>query len=132
MSDDRPGEVDDATFRKKLKDSHPYVLLAARWLEDRGFKVGKVLVKSQRTRWASCSGRGNVSLNLKLLFVPAPLVRYVFIHELCHLVHPNHSRDFWGLVASHEPDYRKPDRELRQAWRYVPAWLDAERMLPSV
>jgi predicted metal-dependent hydrolase len=53
-----------------------------------------LLVKSQRTRWASCSASKNLSLNTKLLFLSPDLVRYVLIHELCHTVHMNHSRCF--------------------------------------
>jgi len=51
-------------------------------------------------------------------------VRYVFIHELCHTIHMNHSPKFWALVAEKEPNYQQIDRELRKAWRYVPAWAE--------
>ena len=81
-----------------------------------------LLVKNQRTRWASCSVRRNLSLNTKLLFLSSELVRYVMIHELCHTVHMNHSREFWRLVESHEPAYRNLDRALREAWKTVPQW----------
>ena len=68
-----------------------------------GFEVNDLMVKSQRTRWASCSSRKNVSLNIKLLFIAPELVRYVIVHELCHTVYMNHTSDFWRLVACHEP-----------------------------
>lgn len=84
---------------------------------------GSAAIRSQRTRWASCSPRGTISLNQKLLFLPPRLVDYVLIHELCHTVHLNHSRRFWALVKRHEPDCRELDRELREAWRYVPWWM---------
>jgi YgjP-like, metallopeptidase domain len=54
-----------------------------------------LLVKSQRTRWASCSAKKNLSLNTKLLFLSPDLVRYVLIHELCHTVYMDHSKEFW-------------------------------------
>ena len=60
----------------------------------------------QRTRWGSCSNSGTISLNAALLFLEPPLVRYLFIHELCHLIALNHSRRFWAAVARYEPDYR--------------------------
>ncbi len=81
-----------------------------------------VTVRGQRTRWGSCSAARNISLNFRLLFLPPEQVRYLFIHELAHTVHLNHSPAFWGLVEALEPDYRVLDRALRQAGRHVPAW----------
>lgn len=86
-------------------------------------KLGGLLVKSQRTRWASCSAKRNLSLNTKLLFLSPELVRYVLIHELCHTVHMNHGSEFWHLVAAHEPDYKLLDQTLRGAWKKVPQWV---------
>lgn len=91
--------------------------------EKNGFDLRDLMVKSQRTRWASCSSKKNLSLNTKLLFIPPDLVRYVITHELCHTVHMNHSREFWRLVACHEPAYRTLDTALREAWKKVPAWM---------
>ncbi len=85
--------------------------------------LGGLLVKSQRTRWASCSAKRNLSLNTKLLFLSPDLVRYVLIHELCHTVHMHHGGDFWRLVAAHEPGYKLLDQSLRGAWKKVPQWV---------
>jgi len=87
------------------------------------FKLGGLIVKSQRTRWASCSVKRNLSLNTKLLFISPELVRYVLIHELCHTVHMNHSSEFWRLLQPHEPKFRVLDHQLREAWKCVPQWL---------
>lgn len=81
-------------------------------------------VRGQKTLWASCSGKKNISLNYKLLFLPPHLVRYVLIHELCHTVHLNHSPHYWSLVARKEPQYRELDAELNRAWVYVPEWVE--------
>jgi predicted metal-dependent hydrolase len=86
-------------------------------------RLGGLLVKSQRTRWASFSAQRNLSLNTKLLFLSPDLVRYVMIHELCHATHMNHGKEFWQLVAVHEPSYRVLDEELRVAWKSVPQWV---------
>lgn len=86
-------------------------------------KHGRLLVKSQRTRWASCSPQRNLSLNTKLLFLPPHLVRYVIVHELCHTVYMNHGREFWRLVEACEPSYRVFDQALRVAWKTVPLWV---------
>lgn len=89
-----------------------------------GLPYRNLTVRRQKTRWGSCSNQHNINLNDKLLFLPSELVRYVLVHELCHTIHLNHSKQFWALVAQHEPDYRHLDRELRTAWRYVPQWLE--------
>jgi len=86
-------------------------------------QLGGLLVKSQRTRWASCSAQRNLSLNTKLLFLSPDLVRYVVIHELCHTVHMHHGNKFWRLVASKEPMYKRLDQDLREAWKTVPQWM---------
>jgi predicted metal-dependent hydrolase len=82
-------------------------------------------VRGQKSRWGSCSARRHINLNYALLFLPPQCVRYLFVHELCHTVHLNHSPRYWQLVASKEPDYRHWERELRQAAAQVPPWLHA-------
>jgi predicted metal-dependent hydrolase len=83
----------------------------------------RVQVRLQKSRWGSCSSTGTVSLNAALLLRPPAEVRYVLVHELCHLRHMNHSRRYWALVERHEPDYRALDRALNAAWRDTPAWV---------
>lgn len=86
----------------------------------------RVTIRQQKTLWGSCSAQKSISLNAKLLFLSAPLVRYVLIHELCHTVHLNHSDAFWSLIADHEPEYRHLDRQLREARYCVPQWMEQE------
>ncbi len=81
-------------------------------------------IRRQKTVWGSCSVAKNISLNSKLLFLPEDLVRYVLVHELCHTIHLNHSRDFWELVQQHEPNYRALDANLRDARYWVPWWME--------
>jgi predicted metal-dependent hydrolase len=78
-----------------------------------GFELKGTTVRTQRTLWASCSHRNTTSLNARLLLLSPDLVRYVFIHELMHIRHPNHSRAFWQAVAVHVPDYRDRLKELK-------------------
>jgi predicted metal-dependent hydrolase len=85
--------------------------------------VSRVSIRCQRTRWGSCSTRGTISLNCSLVFLRAEVVRYLFIHELAHTKHMNHSSSFWRLVEKLEPDYRRLDRELLAGWRTVPGWV---------
>ena len=84
--------------------------------------VNRVQVRRQRTRWGSCSRQATISLNACLMFQPPDVVRYLFAHELAHLVHMNHSRRFWRLVETLEPDWRRLDAGLMSGWRHVPGW----------
>ena len=94
-----------------------------RLAEDLEFSIARVSIRSQRTRWGSCSTRGTVTLNCSLVFLPWDVVRYLFIHELAHTKHMNHSASFWRLVEQLEPDYRRLDRDLLASWRTVPGWV---------
>jgi predicted metal-dependent hydrolase len=85
--------------------------------------VSRVSIRCQRTRWGSCSTRGTVSRNCSLVFLRMDVVRYLFVHELAHTKHMNHSASFWRLVERIEPDYRRLDRDLVEGWRTVPGWV---------
>ena len=97
------------------------------WLEclsgETGLRYGGVAIKGQQTRWGSCSARGGINLNYKLLFLPREWVRYVLVHELCHTVELNHSPRFWDLVQRFEPRAREISAALRDARTYLPAWV---------
>ncbi len=99
------------------------------WLLREAQTVGrsprKVQVRLQRTRWGSCSGHGNISLNASALFLEAPVVRYLMVHELCHLYSLNHSRRFWRHVEAFEPEWQALDRRLANAWTEIPLWVAA-------
>jgi predicted metal-dependent hydrolase len=94
-----------------------------RLAEELRYSVSRVAIRCQRTRWGSCSTRGTVSLNCSLVFLRPEVVRYLFVHELAHTRHMNHSASFWRLVEKIEPDYRRLDRELLAGWRIVPEWV---------
>jgi hypothetical protein len=114
-----------ALLRAWLKRA-AYERLAPRLLqlaEDLNYSVARVSIRCQRTRWGSCSTRGTVSLNCSLLFLTLDVVRYLFVHELAHTKHMNHSDNFWRLVEKIEPDYRRLDRDLLAGWRTVPDWV---------
>ena len=72
-----------------------------------GVSYAAVRIKDQRSRWGSCSGKGNLNFNWRILMAPEAVCDYVVIHELCHLVHMDHSERFWKLVESVCPDYRR-------------------------
>ena len=78
-----------------------------------GVRPGRITIREQKTRWGSCSSRGNLNFNWKLIMAPPQVLDYVVIHELCHLHEFNHSPRFWALVQHQMPDYI--------AWK---KWLD--------
>ncbi|MFK8015348.1 MAG: M48 family metallopeptidase [Gammaproteobacteria bacterium] len=88
-----------------------------------GMHYKRVQVRGQKTRWGSYSSSGTVSLNYCLLFTPPDLTDYLFVHELCHSRHMNHSKAFWKLVSEHAPNYRRQERRLNNVQGIVPDWL---------
>jgi hypothetical protein len=64
-------------------------------------------IRDQRTRWGSCSTRGTLSFNWRLVMAPPEVLNYVVVHELAHLRVPNHSREFWNLVSQYFPAYKE-------------------------
>lgn len=87
-----------------------------------GLSFNKISIRSQKTRWGSCSSRGTISVNDQLLFVSAETACYLMIHELCHTRYMNHSVKFWRLVESFCADYRYHEKQLNDARRYIPEW----------
>ncbi len=98
------------------------------WLRELGREAGVnpagVRVRSQKTRWGSCSRAGIISLNSRLLFLPRELAEQVLVHELCHLRHMNHSARFWAMVERLRPGGRDQERRLPAAFRGLPSWLN--------
>jgi len=82
------------------------------WAPKIGVQFGRVAIRDQKSRWGSCSAKQNLNFNWKLIMAPEEVLRYVVIHELCHLIEFNHSARFWSLVEREMPDY--------EAWK---KWL---------
>jgi predicted metal-dependent hydrolase len=78
------------------------------------YKWGKIAIRNQKTRWGSCSRRGNLNFNYKIALLPARYSDYIIVHELCHLGEFNHSQNFWNLVARTIPDYKEIRGSLRR------------------
>jgi len=79
-----------------------------------GGNYTSITVRDQKSRWGSCSSRGTLSFNYRLIFAPPKVLDYVVIHELCHLTHMNHSKDFWNMVAQIMPEYKTYKLWLRE------------------
>lgn len=80
--------------------------------EKYGFKFNKINIRNQKTRWGSCSRKGNLNFNYKIALLPEHLADYIIVHELCHLREFNHSKKFWNLVAQEIPDYAQHRKEI--------------------
>lgn len=77
------------------------------------FVINRITIRGQKTRWGSCSSKGNLSFNFKLMRYRKEVIDYVIIHELCHLREMNHSKKFWSLVNRFCPDYKNLRKELK-------------------
>lgn len=78
------------------------------------FVFKRVAIKNNKTRWGSCSKKGNLNFNYQIVALPPNLARYLVVHELCHLKEMNHSRRFWSLVGEYVPDYKILSKQLRK------------------
>lgn len=78
-----------------------------------GVTYGRITIRSQKSRWGSCSSKGNLNFNCLLMLTPDEVIDYVVVHELCHRKQMNHSKAFWLEVSKVLPDYKKSVRYLK-------------------
>ncbi len=90
------------------KFARVYLIERAQQLaEKNNLKFNRIFIRSQRTRWGSCSSKRNISLNWRLIKTPKEVIDYVILHELTHLKEMNHSKDFWNNLESKIPNYKE-------------------------
>ncbi|WP_324669444.1 M48 family metallopeptidase [Geochorda subterranea] len=107
----RPEQLLGAWLRAEAR--RVIVARVAQLAERHRFRYGRIFVRAQKSRWGSCSSRGNLSFNFRLILAPPEILDYVILHELAHLRVPDHSPRFWRLVETLCPDYRSRRRWLR-------------------
>lgn len=84
------------------------------WAEKIGVEFNNIVIKDQKTCWASCSGKKNINYSYRIVKMPLAVQDYLMVHELCHLVHMNHGQEYWQLVAQFSPDYKNHRRWLNE------------------
>lgn len=87
---------------------------AGRFAENMGVRFEDIRIKDQKSRWGSCSSKGNLNFNWRILMAPEPVCDYVILHELSHLIHMNHSEAFWQTVEKYCPDYKRNKKWLKE------------------
>ena len=108
------------TKAEQIKDYKKYKESAREFVEKRivelnkfyNFEYGKIAIRNQSTRWGSCSRKKNLNFNYKIVKLPIRMADYIIVHELCHLAHFNHSKNFWNLVAQVIPEHLAIRKEL--------------------
>lgn len=90
-----------------------FLVLCKQAAEEIGVKFNRLSIRGQKTRWGSCSSKGNLNLNYKLLFLKPEQLNYVIYHELIHLIHFNHSKQFWNCLSLYLLNARKLDKSLK-------------------
>ena len=83
------------------------------WAEIIGVKYNSVSIRAQKTRWGSCSSKGNLNFNCLLMLTDTEAIEYVVIHELCHIKELNHSKRFWSLVEAYMPNYKEVQKHIK-------------------
>ena len=113
--------VSELTDSQRLALEKRYIAAAKEYFPKRvahfqqftGGSYNRITIRDQKTRWGSCSARGTLSFNWRLMLAPPTILDYVVVHELCHLTHMNHSAAFWQKVESVYPDYRTARKWLK-------------------
>jgi predicted metal-dependent hydrolase len=77
-------------------------------------KPSKIIIKNQKSLWGSCNSKKEIRLNWRLVLMPYFVIDYIIIHELCHIIHMNHSKDFWDLVKQYCPNYKESKNWLKE------------------
>lgn len=108
-------ELEDC--RKRLSERLPERV--AFWAAQMGVRPGRISVGFAKSRWGSCTRRRDLRFTARLALLPEEHLDYVIVHELAHLVHLDHSPQFWGVVAQALPDHRQRRKALRLAARTI-------------
>jgi len=113
------GEQLACYIRLKAEEYLPLLSETAVWKQEKQTVITGITIRNMKSRWGSCSAKGRLSFNVKLVLAPPKITDYVIIHELCHLQYMNHKKEFWDMVGQLQPDYQERRKYLREnGWQY--------------
>ena len=115
-------EAEIAELKKKAKRALPERI--AYWAPLIGVRPGHIAVRCQKTRWGSCSAKGNLNFNCLLMLAPDGVIDSIVVHELCHLKHMNHSKRFYAEIEKVLPDYRQHQQWLKDNGEFLLAMVE--------
>lgn len=116
-----PSVREDTTHQYETYKEHARILAYERVAHFNAFYAftwNRISIRNQKTRWGSCSAKGNLNFSYKLALLPSHLADYIIVHELCHLKELNHSDRFWNLVEQMIPNHKALRKELNE-WKYM-------------
>lgn len=93
---------------KEIVEKHSNELI-----KQTGLMPNKITIKQIKYAWGSCSSKKNITINLELIKYSEQAIRYVILHEFCHIKYMNHSKDFWNLVEKYMPDYKQVKKKFK-------------------
>lgn len=106
-------QLQDSLFKEKVHS------MVEELSGDLDVEVNQVRFRRMKTRWGSCSSKGNINFNYYLKFLPENLIEYIVYHELSHLIVMGHSKKFWNIISRRYPHYKKIEDELLAYWLKV-------------
>lgn len=109
------GIITQEQLRELAKKAAEYIPgRAAYFANIMGVSYGRITIRCQKTKWGSCSGRGNLNFNCLIMLMPEDVIDYLVVHELCHRKEMNHSKRFWAEVEKVLPGYKNQEKWLKE------------------